>query len=723
MRSHTLILKSIMLRKSGRIHHDLLAKRVEEALSNQIQRRAVLTATLHVRRKSLEMYSKFSDSEKLLADSRRIKRESISNLRSNVARFISKAESNGITVYAARTKKDAVDYIVRVLTRINAQTVVKTKSMTCEELELNQHLSDAGFTVIETDLGERILQMAGQKPSHLVAPAVHLTSSQVAAIFSKSLGVEVPGVAEEITKIARKTLRQVFLAADVGISGANLAIAEDGSVLIVTNEGNERLVTSLPAVYIAVIGIEKIVSSLSDALKLTQALCMSATAQRMTSYISIIKGPNDRTGISLPGERHETHVVLLDNGRSEIAEDEFFRQALYCLKCGSCLNVCPTYREVGGHVFGSTYTGPIGIPWTSFTSGYGAAAEFAPLCVSCGICKLACPEDINIPILIAKVKETIVKSEGQLPVNWFLSHYESFVRLMSRTAPISNRLLSNSTFRWLLEKTVGIDRRRRFPKFERKTFEGWHRKQKQRDGTDLVYFVDTYANLNNSEIGKATFSILTRCGYKVLLPPQRGSGMPAFLYGELPLLKETAEFNVNSLLPYARQGIPIVATEPTAAFCLRELYPELLRTEDSRTVAKNSYEMLGFLRDLWDKLPPKTELSRKFTGKVAYHTPCHTRALYTNFPGPALLREAGLQVEIPDFEGCCGIGGTYGYKKGLDGFDVSMAVGEELFDRIRDTKPEYVVTESSVCKIQIEQGLGLKVKHPLEILSEAFGLR
>ena len=240
-------------------------------------------------------------------------------------------------------------------------------------------------------------------------------------------------------------------------------------------------------------------------------------------------------------------------------------------------------------------------------------------------------------------------------------------------------------------------------------------------GAELVYFVDTYANFNNPSLGIAATKILWKGGYSVVVPPQKGSGMPAFLYGELEFLKKVAEFNVESLLPYAQRGIPIVASEPTAAFCLREIYPELLRTEESRIVAGNSYELLGFLRDHWDSLDLKTT-GGKAGGKVAYHTPCHTRPMYHEPPGPDLLRRIGLDVESLDFQGCCGIAGTYGFKKGLDGFDVSMAVGEELFAKIREMNPAYVVTDSSVCKLQIEQGVGLTVKHPLEVLAENYGL-
>jgi len=701
-------LERLILRKSARRAHEVLKRKVREALSNSTQRNVLANATDHIRQKIVEGYAEASDSKSLLSTVRQIKRRSTARLSELVSQFTENAKRNGVHVYYAGTKSEAVSYVTQVLSQAKANLVVKSKSMVCEELSLNEHLSAAGFEVVETDLGERIVQLAGERPSHIVAPAIHLTVGQIAQVFSRSLKVGVAEAADEIARVARRSLREKFLKADAGITGANFLVAEDASIELVTNEGNGRLVTSLPRIHIVVTAIDKIVPTFKDALNLTQALCLSAIGHRLTSYVTIFRAP----GTSAKGETREMHVVLLDNNRSRAAQDSVFKQALYCLKCASCLDVCPTYRQVGGHVFGSTYTGPIGIPWTAMTEGNEVAAGFAPLCFSCGLCRLVCPTDINIPLLIAQVKAKDVKRNGQLPVNWVLARYESFVKVLSATAPLSNALMANSGFRWLLEQTVGIDRRRRFPRFTRRSFR--KRFHEMPSGKEVVYFADTYANYNRPELGAAAVRVLTNMGYRVLFPPQKGSGMPAFLYGELEVMRKIAEFNVKSVLPYARRGIPTVATEPTAAFCLKELYPEILRTADARVVAENSFEILGFIQSKGIVL----NAAQSRNGTVVYHTPCHTRSLYAEAPGPQLLRQAGLDVQIVDHYGCCGIAGTYGFKKGVEGFELSMAVGEELFRKISDLKSDYVCTESSVCRMQIEQAMGLDVKHPLEILDE-----
>ena len=435
-----------------------------------------------------------------------------------------------------RMPRQQSNWLIELARRANAKRIVKSKSMTGEEIGLRDHLESEGFDVVETDLGERIVQLAHQRPSHMVAPAIHLDVEDVTELFSRTLGKQIPPDPEQMTAIARNSLRQKFLEADMGITGANFAVADSGAIVLVTNEGNARLVTALPKTNVAIFGIEKIVPNLADAFTLIQALTMSGAGRKMTSYVTIQRGGSN---LARTGQKQEQHVIIIDNGRSKMREDATFRQALYCLRCGSCLDVCPTFRVFGGHTFGHIYTGPIGVPWTKYTATLDAAGEIAPLCISCGLCKHACPEDINIPLLIAHVKEEYTKQHGQLSINRTLCNYEAFINFASKTAPLSNFVLGLPGFRRLLQVIVGIDARRPFPKFTRSTFKKWFAEHTTTGTRQVAYFVDTFADQCETDIGKAVVGILESYGCKVTVPTQMGSGMPAFLYGDLKQTKES----------------------------------------------------------------------------------------------------------------------------------------------------------------------------------------
>ena len=244
---------------------------------------------------------------------------------------------------------------------------VKSKSMATEEIELNDALEAAGVKPVETDLGEYIIQLAHEKPSHIIAPAIHKTKGQVADLFSKELGGRFEADPEVLTAVARKELRQKFLEADMGITGANFAVAETGTIVLVTNEGNGRMVTSLPRIHVAVMGMEKVIPTMTDLMVFLAILARSATGQKLSSYTTLVRGPRQPGEIEGP---EELHLILMDNGRTrQIAGT--LREALYCLRCGACLNVCPVYRQIGGHAYGYTYPGPIGILLTAMLKGAG----------------------------------------------------------------------------------------------------------------------------------------------------------------------------------------------------------------------------------------------------------------------------------------------------------------------------------------------------------------
>jgi len=355
---------------------------------------------------------------------------------------------------------------------------VKSKSMATEEIHLNDALQAAGVTPVETDLGEYIIQLAHERPSHIIAPAIHKTKGQVAELFARELGRETEPDPEVLTRIARAELRQKFLDADLGISGANFAVAETGTVVLVTNEGNGRMVTSLPRVHVAVMGVEKVIPSMTDLAVFLAILAKSATGQKLSVYTSLVNGP--RRG-GEPEGPEELHLVLLDNGRvRQIAGP--LREALNCLRCGACLNVCPVYRQIGGHAYGYTYPGPIGILLTAMLNGPAAVKDLAHASSLCGACMDACPVRIDIPKMLIELRRE-VDQQGIAPwperavfgaFAWLLQRPRLY-RLSARLGRLLQRpFVRGGRIRWLPGLFGEWTRTRDLPAVARRTFhERW----------------------------------------------------------------------------------------------------------------------------------------------------------------------------------------------------------------------------------------------------------
>ncbi len=324
-------------------------------------------------------------------------------------------ESLGGSFYIAKSAEDAVRYVSKVCEACNARLVVKSKSMVTEELNLNEALIRKGIEVVETDLGEWIIQLRSEKPSHIIYPAIHLTTEEIARTFSKVFDMEVPSDASKLVSIAREKLRQKFVNATVGISGANVIAADTGTVFVIENEGNARFSTNAPPVHICVSGIEKVVPTVEDALLISRVITPNATGQLMPVYISLITGPSRTADIELKltlgvhGPK-EYHMVLVDNGRSRMMADPDFKEASYCVRCGACLSDCPVYREIGGIVWSYRYIGGIGAVWTAFTHSLEKAAPMAFTCTTCGRCKAICPMEIDTPNMILKLRERLLKA-------------------------------------------------------------------------------------------------------------------------------------------------------------------------------------------------------------------------------------------------------------------------------------------------------------------------
>jgi len=377
------------------------SERAARAIKDEFLQQALTIATTRFVNSRNEVFQAFPQGEALRDRARQIKEAVLQRLDHYLEQLTDNVERLGGHVHFATTAEEARGIILGIARENRVELVVKGKSMAAEEIDLNEALEHAGIRVAETDLGEYIIQLAHEKPSHIIAPAIHKTKAQIADVFAKELRRQVAADPEVITRLARGALRDKFLQADMGISGANFAVASTGTVVLVTNEGNGRMVTSLPRVHVALMGVEKVIPSMTDLMVFLQILARSATGQKLSAYTTLVRGPRQAAELDGP---QEFHLVLMDNGRvSQLAGP--LREALYCLRCGACLNVCPVYRQIGGHAYGDTYPGPIGILMTAMLRGNGAVKDLAHASSLCGACAEVCPVRIDIPRMLIELRE------------------------------------------------------------------------------------------------------------------------------------------------------------------------------------------------------------------------------------------------------------------------------------------------------------------------------
>jgi L-lactate dehydrogenase complex protein LldF len=347
--------------------------------------------------------------EELRQNASDIRLHTIENMDVYLERLEEKVVAAGGHVHWAETAEEANRIVLQIAKEHTVKSAVKSKSMATEEIGLNHALEKAGIQAIETDLGEYIIQLAGTGPSHIIVPAVHLKKEEVAEIFSKNLHIDAPADPIELARIARETLREKFLNADMGISGGNFLVAETGTLVMVTNEGNGRMISTIPDLHVAVVGIDKVIPDWESLTVFLKLLARSATGQKLSTYTQFITGPRREVGEFGP---KEFHLVLLDNGRSDVLKDPIGRDVFKCIRCGACANVCPVYKNVGGFAYGWFISGPIGAILSPQMLGTKAAQELPFASTLCGACADVCPVKIPIPAILRHLRRRVAQGDA-----------------------------------------------------------------------------------------------------------------------------------------------------------------------------------------------------------------------------------------------------------------------------------------------------------------------
>jgi L-lactate dehydrogenase complex protein LldF len=457
-------------------------ERVESALHDQTLQIALGRATTRFVANRAGALQALADADGLRDRARAVRAKALARLDELLVRLAENLERHGGQVCWAGDGEAARRYIVELARARGVKQIVKSKSMASEEIRLNQALEAAGLEVIETDLGEYIIQLAGETPSHIVAPAIHKTREQVVELFGKHLGMPPTDDIPTMARAARHALRQRFLHADMGVSGVNFGVAESGAVVLVTNEGNGRLTTSAPRIHVAVMGIERVVESLDDLGVLLQVLARSASGQKLSVYTTMLSGP---ARVGEPDGPDEFHLVLLDNGRSQILGGQY-AEALMCIRCGACLNACPVYQSIGGHAYGGVYSGPIGAILTPLLEPELRDVHYLPQASSlCGACQAACPVRIAIPDMLLRLRADAVAAGKADPIErmaiagWKAAMlHPSLYRASGRMAARATRLIGRKgRIRHLPPPLSAWTRKRDFPTFAPRSFtELWEKR-------------------------------------------------------------------------------------------------------------------------------------------------------------------------------------------------------------------------------------------------------
>jgi iron-sulfur cluster protein len=649
----------------------------------------------------------------------------------HLARFVARARERGVQVHTAATEDDAVGIVLDICRLHGATTVIKTKSMATEEIHLNHRLAEAGVDATETDVGEWIVQLRGETPSHMVMPAIHLNRRQVAATLRDATHTAVPDedVAEQVAAV-RTALRPRFLGTRVGITGANALVAESGCVLLVTNEGNEGLLTAMVDVQIVLAGVEKLVPALDDAMAQVRLLARSATGQVISTYTTLI---------SAPAEGQEMHVVLLDNGRSAMREDPEFRDALRCIRCAACASVCPPYQVVGGQVFGHIYSGAIGLVNTPFHHGLDAAAGPQSLCVSCNACQTVCPVDIPLPRQILAVRRRVVAAQGIGAMRRAALAVWSRPRLFN--AAMNVAALASTPLR-KRDGTLRVrpPRRQRWRAVPALAARPAHRAlpsevagadsgplaHSAARGLRVAVFIQCVTDRLSPGIAGDVVRMLAACGATVVVPPaQHCCGLPLFDSGDWETARRMARHTVQ-VLESADADWMVSAANSCVAMLLHEYHdlfdgmPDWQRR--AAALAQRTTDVASFL-DGVAQLPAGALAGDADDSAVyTYHPFCQTHTvLHADGAARRLLRDVcGIALrELPEATVCCGFGGS----TSLVAPEVASGIVQRKLDNVDSTGATVVVSDNPGCLLHLRMAAlasgrtALRTEHVVEVLA------
>jgi len=630
---------------------------------------------------------------------KQFRESSVDSMASLSYRFQQSASSYArVRVVFAENAAQALNYLGSVL--LETREIATSKSATVNELRPG--LVAMGYTLVDTYLPQfrRPTQLKNRLEHHWQLP--HVTSES----FWDSFHCTDRSVLK--AKGANGPVKDF-----VALLGVNAAAAEDGSIFLLQHSTNIAAMLRQARKLILVIGIEKIVADRDAAL--LQTKCAGVFGMEGI-LLDLELGDAAGVGADLLGSAAESsdldreiHLLLLDNGRSRIAQSPF-RELLHCISCRGCLKRCPTYRFFGKNL--GRY--PKDYLW-SFLAGSNASVE---LCLHCQSCRLDCPLNIDIPKLVSKAKATYVarvpSQRGKI-----LTNIPSLVSMGRLAAPLTNLVLHNRWGKLGLEKVIGIDRRRRLPSLHYATLESWFRSRHWPKGNaaKVAYYAGCFASYYDTQVGRAAIQILYRNGCDVVLVRQQCCGMAKIAHGHLDGARQDAASLIGRLTPLAKEGRDILVSCPSCGLALKREYPWLLDNEEAKLVSERTYDLSQYLL-AWHQRGKLDANLRAMPLSVAYHNPCHLRAQGIQREPVELMRcIPGLSVIALD-RGCCGLAGTFGLKP--DRYDLSMEVGAPLFEEIKQIAPQLVATECGACKMQLEQGANRKAIHPLVLIQEAY---